>query len=129
VAVQYRLLRAAKKKVRPGPLCGDNLTITGTNFLGATAVSFGSLPAVSFVVVSATIIEATMPASLALAVDVTVSGTGGDGQANSASTGVAGRGGAGGGAAAGQGALGPEQAAPPTGKGGVGRPGRAAPAP
>jgi hypothetical protein len=45
-----------------GPEAGSTpVTITGTNFTGATAVKFGSAPATGFKVVSATSIEATSP--------------------------------------------------------------------
>nr|WP_232546237.1 IPT/TIG domain-containing protein [Streptomyces antimycoticus] len=45
-----------------GPVSGDNIvTLTGTNLLGATAVRFGSTPALSFTVVSATQISAVAP--------------------------------------------------------------------
>lgn len=40
---------------------GATITITGTNFTGATAVMFGNTPAASFTVVSATQITATVP--------------------------------------------------------------------
>jgi autotransporter-associated beta strand protein len=40
---------------------GTSVTITGTNFTGATAVSFNSTPAVSYVVNSSTQITATIP--------------------------------------------------------------------
>ena len=56
-----------------GPIAGGtSVTITGTNFTGATAVSFGGTAAASFAVVSATSITATSPAHAAGAVDVTV---------------------------------------------------------
>src|SRR5262249_19960430 len=55
-----------------GPTAGGtSVTITGSNFTGATAVSFGGTAA-SFSVVSATSITATSPAHAAGAVDVTV---------------------------------------------------------
>ena len=41
---------------------GDSVTITGTNFTGATAVTFGSTAATNVVVVSSTSITATTPA-------------------------------------------------------------------
>jgi hypothetical protein len=50
---------------------GTSVTITGTNFTGATAVSFGSTPATSFTVNGATSITATSPAGTGT-VDVTV---------------------------------------------------------
>src|SRR5207247_4986122 len=50
---------------------GTAVTITGTNFIGATAVKFGATNA-SFTIGSATSISATAPAGTAGAVDVTV---------------------------------------------------------
>ena len=41
---------------------GTSVTLTGCNFTGATAVNFGSTPAASFTVVSATQIKAVTPA-------------------------------------------------------------------
>src|SRR5262249_42159534 len=55
---------------------GTSVTITGTNFSGATAVSFGSNAAGSFTVNSATQITATSPAGVGT-VDVTVTTEGG----------------------------------------------------
>src|SRR6516162_3151416 len=55
---------------------GTNVTITGTNFSGATAVRFGSNAAGSFTVNSATQITATSPAGSGT-VDVTVTTEGG----------------------------------------------------
>src|SRR4029077_5901692 len=55
---------------------GTSVTITGTNFSGATAVSFGSNAAASFTVNSATQITATSPAGIGT-VDVTVTTPGG----------------------------------------------------
>jgi Big-like domain-containing protein/IPT/TIG domain-containing protein/putative Ig domain-containing protein/VCBS repeat protein len=61
-----------------GPASGGTLvTVSGTNFTGATAVNFGSAPAASFTVNSATSITATSAAGSAGAVDVTVTNTGG----------------------------------------------------
>lgn len=40
---------------------GDQITITGTNFVGVTAVSIGGVPATSFTVLSATQLSATVP--------------------------------------------------------------------
>ncbi|MBH0777916.1 IPT/TIG domain-containing protein [Nocardia bovistercoris] len=61
-----------------GPLAGGTaVTLTGTNFTGATAVRFGTTPATSFTVVSATQITAVAPAGSAGAVDVTVVTPGG----------------------------------------------------
>ena len=51
---------------------GTSVTITGTNFTGATAVSFGTAPAEGFVVDSSTAITATSPAEAVGTVDVTV---------------------------------------------------------
>ncbi|MFE0025463.1 PxKF domain-containing protein [Amycolatopsis sp. NPDC059021] len=52
---------------------GTTVTITGTGFTGATAVTFGTTPATSFTVNSATSITATAPAATAVGpVDVTV---------------------------------------------------------
>jgi hypothetical protein len=61
-----------------GPTTGGTVvTITGTNLLGATAVSFGATPATSFTVDSATQITATSPAGVAGTVDVSVVTVGG----------------------------------------------------
>ncbi len=61
-----------------GPAAGGtSVTVTGTNFTGATAVTFGTAPAVSFTVTSDTTITATAPAGTAHAVDVTVTSAGG----------------------------------------------------
>ena len=51
---------------------GTSVTITGTGFTGATAVSFGGTPAASFMVNSATQIIAISPAHAAGTVDITV---------------------------------------------------------
>ena len=51
---------------------GTSIAITGTSFTGATAVAFGTTPATSFTVNSATSITATAPAAAAVTVDVTV---------------------------------------------------------
>lgn len=56
---------------------GGTVTITGTNFLGATAVSFGGTPASGFTVVSATTITATVAAGASG--NVSVTGPGGTG--------------------------------------------------
>ena len=53
------------------PAGGTNVTITGTNFAGATAVNFGSTATPSFTVSSATSITATSPPGSGT-VDVTV---------------------------------------------------------
>jgi FG-GAP repeat/IPT/TIG domain len=56
-----------------GPQPGaTRVTLTGTNFLGATAVSFGQTSATSFTVNSATSITAVSPAEPEGTVDVTV---------------------------------------------------------
>ena len=56
-----------------GPFAGGtSVTITGTNFTGATSVLFGSTAASSFTVNSGTQITATAPAAIAGTVDVTV---------------------------------------------------------
>ena len=49
-----------------------SVTITGTDFTGATAVSFGSTPALSYTVNSATSVTAVSPAASAGAVNITV---------------------------------------------------------
>ncbi|MFJ7244740.1 PxKF domain-containing protein [Kitasatospora sp. NPDC098652] len=62
-----------------GPLAGGNtVTITGSNFTGATAVTFGSTPAAAFTVDTDTRITATAPAASGVgAVGVTVTTPGG----------------------------------------------------
>lgn len=50
---------------------GTGITITGTNFNGATAVSFGGVPASSFIVISATTISAVVGAGASGNVSVT----------------------------------------------------------
>jgi sugar lactone lactonase YvrE len=56
-----------------GPIAGGtSVVITGTEFTGATAVLFGSTPATSFTVISATQITAITPPSAAGLVSVTV---------------------------------------------------------
>jgi hypothetical protein len=61
-----------------GPIAGGTIVIiTGTNFTGATAVSFGGTPASSFTVNSSSQITALAPAGAAGAVDVTVTTRGG----------------------------------------------------
>jgi hypothetical protein len=60
-----------------GPAAGTNtIAVVGTNFTGATAVTFGSTPATSFSVVSSGQINAVVPAGSG-AVDVTVTTPGG----------------------------------------------------
>ena len=56
---------------------GTSVIITGTNFIGATVVKFGTINATSFTVNSATQITATSPAAAAGTVDVTVTNPGG----------------------------------------------------
>ena len=56
---------------------GTSVTITGSNFTGATAVSFGGVPATSFTINSNTQITAVAPAAAAGSVDVRVTGPGG----------------------------------------------------
>ena len=51
---------------------GDSVDIAGTNFTGATSVTFGGTPATSFTVVSATLIVAVSPAHDAASVDLAV---------------------------------------------------------
>ena len=61
-----------------GPAAGGTMvTITGTGFTGATAVDFGTTPATSVTVVSATTITADSPAGTGT-VDVTVTTAGRD---------------------------------------------------
>jgi hypothetical protein len=56
-----------------GPTAGGTVvTITGTGFTGASAVSFGSIPAANFTVNSDTSITATAPPGLARTIEVTV---------------------------------------------------------
>jgi alpha-tubulin suppressor-like RCC1 family protein len=56
-----------------GPLTGNTtVTITGTDFTGASAVKFGSSKAVSFTVESPTSITAVSPAGVKGTVDVTI---------------------------------------------------------
>jgi hypothetical protein len=60
-----------------GPAAGGNtVTITGTDFTGASTVNFGSAPATSFTVNSDTQITASVPAGTAGTVDVLVSAPG-----------------------------------------------------
>jgi hypothetical protein len=67
-----------KLKPTSGPVGGGTtVTITGTNFTGASAVSFGSTPAASFTVKSATTITAVAPAESPATVDVRVTAPGG----------------------------------------------------
>ncbi len=62
-----------KLSVKKGPASGGTqLTITGTFFTYANAVSFGQVPAASFKVISQTEISATSPPNAAGLMDVTV---------------------------------------------------------
>lgn len=64
--------------VSEGPAAGGtSVTITGTGFTGASAVSFGSVPAASFTISGDTSITATSPATGPGTVDVTVASAGG----------------------------------------------------
>ncbi len=56
---------------------GSSVVITGTNLAGATAVTFGSIGATSFVINSATQITAVSPAGTAGVVDIRVTAPGG----------------------------------------------------
>ena len=56
---------------------GNRVSINGTGFLGATAVSFGSTPAASFTVLNNTLIFANPPAHSPGAVTITVTTPGG----------------------------------------------------
>src|SRR5205814_1761774 len=61
-----------------GPTAGGTaVTITGTNFTGASAVKFGANDATAFTVSSPTSISATAPAGSAGTVDVKVTTAGG----------------------------------------------------
>jgi hypothetical protein len=55
---------------------GTSVTITGTNFLNPSTVTFGGVAATNVVVVNATTITATTPAHAAGAVDVVVADAG-----------------------------------------------------
>jgi hypothetical protein len=63
---------------------GTAVTITGTNFTGATAVRFGSTPATSFSVTGPTSISAQSPAGSLGTVDITVTTLGGTSTVGSA---------------------------------------------
>ncbi len=68
-----------------GPLAGAiSVTITGTGFTGATAVTFGATAATGFTVNSSTQITATAPAESAGTVDITVTTPGGTSPATNA---------------------------------------------
>jgi hypothetical protein len=62
---------------------GTTVTIIGSNFTGATAVTFGTTPATSFTIVSSTKITATVPAGTGT-VDVTVTNSNGKSSTSSA---------------------------------------------
>jgi RHS repeat-associated protein len=63
---------------------GTTVTVTGTGFTGASAVMFGTAPAASFTVVSATQITAGSPAHAKGTVSVTVTAPGGTSAAGTA---------------------------------------------
>ncbi len=80
-------VRPAVTAVSPasGPVAGGtSVTITGSGFSGASAVTFGSHAASSYTVVSDTKITAVAPASTAGTQDVTVAGPGGTSVAGAA---------------------------------------------
>jgi|SRR6478609_1285054 len=60
---------------------GDLVTLTGTGFLGATAVEFGASPATDFVVANGATIIASLPTGSAGSVNVTVTTPGGESNA------------------------------------------------
>lgn len=67
-------------KVSPhrGPLANAAVTISGTNFIGVTAVNFGAIPAASFNVINSTTITAIAPTVASpTGVHVTVTSAGG----------------------------------------------------
>ena len=71
---------------REGPTAGgEDLTITGTGFTGATKVRFGKKAASSYYVESDTQITATIPPQAAGAVDIRVTGPGGTSPTNALS--------------------------------------------
>jgi hypothetical protein len=75
LACKQRLLGPTVTKVEPKSgltLGGTRVTITGTRFAQATAVSFGSAAAASFTINSSTSITAISPAHAAAIVDITV---------------------------------------------------------
>jgi hypothetical protein len=73
VAAVQPPITITKLSPNKGPAAGGTtVTITGTNFTGTTAVTFGSVSATSFKVKSATLLTAVAPPEVAKAVDVTV---------------------------------------------------------
>lgn len=73
VEVQQTTVQITKVAPNKGPTAGgQTVTITGTNFTGATAVNFGTTHAASFTVVSATQITAKTPTLSPALVDVRV---------------------------------------------------------
>jgi cysteine-rich repeat protein len=76
--------RVASVSVTSGPAAGGtSVTVTGTGFTGATAVTFGATPAPSFTVNGDTSITVVSPAASAGTVDVTVTTAGGTSAASS----------------------------------------------
>ncbi|HEV2360416.1 MAG TPA: IPT/TIG domain-containing protein, partial [Acidimicrobiales bacterium] len=68
-----------------GPASGGiNVSIKGTGLYAATGISFGSVPATSYTVVSPTLIRAVEPAQASGQVDVTVTTAGGTSATSSA---------------------------------------------
>ncbi len=68
----------SKLSTKSGPVAGHtSVTITGTEFTGVTAVSFGAAGALRYTVVSPTSITAEAPPGTAGAVDVTVTNVAG----------------------------------------------------
>lgn len=55
-----------------GAIGGTSVTLTGTNFVGVTNVTFAGVPATNIIVVAPTLITATVPAHTAGPVNVTV---------------------------------------------------------
>jgi hypothetical protein len=78
-AFEFQVLPPAITSISPtsGPTAGGtSVTIMGTNFLGVTAVQFGTTAATSFTVTSTTSITAVSPAGTGI-VDITVTATSG----------------------------------------------------
>jgi hypothetical protein len=68
----------SKLSLKSGPAAGgSSVTITGTEFVAVSGISFGSTPASEFTVNSATSITVTAPPASAGTVDVTVTNTAG----------------------------------------------------